>query len=74
MMVRAGMSAEQVLRSATGGAARCMGLEEVGTLTPGKWADFLVLEADPLGDIRNVRTFESVWIGGRRRGSARGEN
>jgi imidazolonepropionase-like amidohydrolase len=73
MMVRAGMSAEQVLRSATGGAARCMGLEEVGTLTPGKWADFLVLEADPLGDIRNVRAIESVWIGGRRRGTA-GEN
>ena len=71
MMVRAGLSPEQALRSATGEAARCMGLDsELGTLTPGKWADFLVLETDPLAEIRNTRTIESVWIGGRRRGSS----
>jgi imidazolonepropionase-like amidohydrolase len=36
----------------------------VGTLEKGKWADFLVLSANPLDDIRNARKIESVWIGG----------
>lgn len=32
---------------------------------PGKWADFVVLDASPLTDIRNIRKQHSVWIGGR---------
>ncbi|MGH9332927.1 MAG: amidohydrolase family protein, partial [Vicinamibacteria bacterium] len=48
MMAEAGLTPEQALRSATGGAAACLGLDDVGTLDPGNWADFLVLEADPL--------------------------
>lgn len=66
MMVSAGLTPERVLRAATGEAARCMGLDDVGTLTPGGWADFVVLQEDPIADIRNARTIESVWIGGRR--------
>ena len=30
----------------------------------GKWADFVVLSEDPLADIRNMRSIESVWIAG----------
>jgi imidazolonepropionase-like amidohydrolase len=67
MMVKAGMSADAVIRSATGGAARCMGLQdELGTLEPGKWADFVVLDANPLADIANVRRISSVWVAGNR--------
>jgi imidazolonepropionase-like amidohydrolase len=67
MMVKAGMPANEVIRSATGGAARCMGLQaELGTLEPGKWADFVVLDANPLADISNVRKISSVWIAGNR--------
>ncbi len=38
---------------------------ELGTLEPGKLADLLVLEADPLADIRNLRRIHSVVKGGR---------
>jgi imidazolonepropionase-like amidohydrolase len=54
------------LMAATSGAARCMGLSAVGRLEPGAWADFLVLRADPLTDIRNTKTLESAWIAGNR--------
>lgn len=65
MMAEAGLSPEQVLLAATRDAARCTGLDrEVGTLVPGKRADFVVLREDPLRDVRNARSIESVWIGG----------
>lgn len=64
MMSDAGMSAAQILRSATSDAAECMGLSELGTLEPGKWADFLVVDGDPSQDITNLRRIETVWIAG----------
>ena len=66
LMVKAGMTPMQTLIAATGDAARVMGIEkEVGTLQPGKRADFVVLTADPLADIKNTRAIESVWIDGK---------
>jgi len=41
-----------------------MGLKDIGTLQQGKKADFVVLTKDPLQDIKNTRTIESVWING----------
>jgi imidazolonepropionase-like amidohydrolase len=38
--------------------------KDLGTLEPGKWADFVALNADPLADISNVRKIDSVWIAG----------
>ena len=64
MMVEAGMTPAQVLRAATVDAARTMRIEDVGTLAPGAWADLLVLNQDPLRDIRNTRQIASVWIAG----------
>jgi imidazolonepropionase-like amidohydrolase len=66
MMADAGLSPKQILMSATGDAARCLGFEEIGTLEPGKWADFVVLTEDPLADIEKMRTIDSVWIAGNR--------
>jgi imidazolonepropionase-like amidohydrolase len=66
MMADAGLTPEQILRSATGDAARCLALDEVGTLEKGKWADFIVLEEDPLADIAKMRSIDSVWISGNR--------
>ncbi|MEZ4415788.1 MAG: amidohydrolase family protein [Gemmatimonadota bacterium] len=66
LMSAAGMSPAAVLLAATRTAARCMGLPEVGTLEPGKWADLVVLEADPFQDIANTRRIHSVWIAGHR--------
>lgn len=67
MMAKAGLTPMQALVAATGGAARVMKLEQhLGTLQPGKWADFVVLNANPATDIRNLRQINSVWIAGRR--------
>ena len=66
MMGDAGLTPEQVLRSATGDAARCLGLDELGTIESGKWADFIVLNQDPLADIAKMRSIDSVWISGNR--------
>ncbi len=61
----AGLTPMQALVSATSGAAKAINIsEQVGTLEKGKWADFLVLSANPLDDIRNTRKIKSVWIGG----------
>ncbi len=64
MMVKAGMTPLQVLRAATVDAARGMRMPHLGTLAPGMSADFVVLDADPVRDIRNTRTIQSVWIAG----------
>jgi imidazolonepropionase-like amidohydrolase len=66
LMVQSGLTPLQALTAATGGAARCLKLDGIGTLEPGAWADFLVLGADPLADIRNTRSLESVWLAGER--------
>lgn len=67
MMVKAGMTPMQALVAATGGAARVMKLDsKIGTLQQGKWGDFIVLNANPLTDIRNTRQIDSVWIAGHR--------
>jgi len=65
LMAEAGLTPEEILRSATAVSADCLGLGEVGTLEPGKWADFLVLGEDPLQDVLATRTVERVFIAGR---------
>jgi imidazolonepropionase-like amidohydrolase len=67
MMVKAGLTPMQTIVAATGRAARVMKLDgQIGTLEPGKWADFVVLSANPLTNIRNTRQIEMIWIGGQR--------
>lgn len=66
LMQDAGIPPATVLASATGHAAGCMGLEDRGHLRHGQVADFIVLTGNPLDDVREVRTIESVWIGGDR--------
>ncbi len=65
MMHDAGMSPADVLTSATRNAAECMDIgDNLGTLEPGKWADFILLEDDPLQDIRNLRSLQKIYIAG----------
>jgi len=62
---KAGLTPMQALVSATSTPAKLLNIsKEAGTLEKGKWADFVVLTANPIDDIRNTRTIESVWIGG----------
>lgn len=64
MMVEAGMSPMEVIRSATGVAAQCLGLDYLGTLEAGKWTDFVVMDRNPLDDIANTKSLSEVWIAG----------
>lgn len=64
MMAEAGLKPMQIIVSATRNAAEYLGLKDLGTLSPGRWADFIVLSADPLTDIRNVRQISGVFVGG----------
>lgn len=63
-MVEAGLTPMQAIVSATGHAAEFLGAKELGTLEAGKWADLVVLQQNPLADISNSRTIESVYIAG----------
>jgi len=66
LMAELGMSPAEILRSATGRAAEYLGAKDLGTLEKGKWADLVVLGANPLENIRNTRAIELVWIAGNR--------
>jgi len=64
LMVGAGLTPEQALLSATSVAASCLGLDDRGTLEPGKWADFLVLNEDATRDITFTQDLQGVYIAG----------
>ena len=65
LMAKAGLTPKQVLQSATRDAARCWRVDkDLGTLEAGKWADFVVLDADPLVDIANTKKISAVYIAG----------
>jgi imidazolonepropionase-like amidohydrolase len=66
VMVEAGMTPYEVLRSGTVNVARFFGIEdEAGTVQPGRRADLLLLDANPLEDISNVERNAGVMIDGR---------
>src|SRR6267142_3049032 len=61
IMTQAGLTPLQVLRSATSNGAKAMGMErEIGTLAPGKLADLVILDADPLADVMNLGKIHRV--------------
>jgi hypothetical protein len=65
-IVAAGLSPLEALHAGTGGAARILGAErDLGTIEPGKWADLVILDADPTADIRNTRRIRAVMQAGR---------
>ncbi len=66
MMNEAGLEPVDILYYATGGAADCMGLNNIGSFERGYYADFIVLEEDPTENIENTRTLREVWVAGNR--------
>ncbi len=63
-MVLAGMTPMQVIVASTRNGAEFLRLADIGTLTAGKSADFIVLDANPLDDIKNTRRIASVYLRG----------
>jgi imidazolonepropionase-like amidohydrolase len=63
-MVGAGMTPAQVIVAATSRPAEYLKLGNTGSLVPGKSADFLVLDANPLDDITNTRRIAKIYIKG----------
>jgi imidazolonepropionase-like amidohydrolase len=58
-LVAAGLPPLAAIHAGTGAAARILGADaDLGTIESGKWADLVILDADPLADIRNTRR---IW-------------
>lgn len=66
LMVDAGLTPKQVIQAATKSGAEYLKAKDLGTLEAGKWADMVVLNADPLRNIRNTRSINAVYIAGNR--------
>ena len=66
LLAQGGMSNHRVLRAATLSGAQTLGFDgQIGSLEPGKLADLVVLDGDPLADIRNTRSVRYTMVNGR---------
>ena len=64
--VQAGFTPMEAIQSATLAAARAMGMEkDSGTIEPGKRADVIVVDGNPLENISDIRKVSTVFAGGR---------
>jgi imidazolonepropionase-like amidohydrolase len=62
-MVDHGLSAREALVAATAGSAYALGLSDhVGTIEPGKLADLVVVDGDPLAEPAILRERERIWL------------
>jgi imidazolonepropionase-like amidohydrolase len=66
-LVEAGLTPMEVIVAWSKTNSRALGIDrDFGTLEAGKAADFLILNANPLDDMRNARAIHRVYIGGKR--------
>lgn len=63
-LVEAGLSAAEALRAATSLVADMHGLRDRGRIEPGKRADLVLLDGNPLVNISNTQKISRVWAGG----------
>ncbi len=61
-MVAAGLSPMRALNAATRGSAQALGLDDRGTIQPGKIADLLVVDGNPLDDVGMLRDRARIYI------------
>jgi imidazolonepropionase-like amidohydrolase len=66
MYVRLGLSPAEAIIASTSRPTEVLRIQDTGTLAQGKRADFIVLNANPLDDIRNTREIDSVYLLGAR--------
>jgi imidazolonepropionase-like amidohydrolase len=66
LLVRAGLTPMEALQAATRDAAKYLGIvDSVGTIEKGKYADLVLLDANPIADISNTKKINAVVVGGR---------
>jgi imidazolonepropionase-like amidohydrolase len=65
LVTRVGLTPMQAIVIGTRTSAENLGLDDLGTLEPGKSADFIVLDANPLDNIANTRRIDRVYLRGR---------
>jgi imidazolonepropionase-like amidohydrolase len=63
-MVASGMTPAQVIVASTRNAAELLKVADAGTIAANKSADFIVLDANPLDDIKNTRRIADVYLRG----------
>jgi imidazolonepropionase-like amidohydrolase len=66
LLVELGLTPAEALASATSIPARIFHLEDRGRIEPGKRADLLLVEGNPLRDIESTRRISAIWRGGQR--------
>ncbi|MER5951895.1 amidohydrolase family protein [Streptomyces sp. NPDC001904] len=64
LLVDAGLTPAEALHSATALTARHFGLDDRGAITPGLRADLVLVDGDPLTDIRATRALHRIWCAG----------
>jgi len=63
-VILAGRTPMEAIKSATSDNARWLGDKTIGSIEQGKWADLVVLEKNPLDDIRNTQMINQVYVAG----------
>jgi imidazolonepropionase-like amidohydrolase len=63
-LVERGMTPLEAIRSATTRAADLLGVDDRGVIAPGKLADLIAVEGNPLEDIRTLEDVRFVMLGG----------
>jgi len=63
-MVGAGFTPMEMILGATRDSAKALRLDQLGMIATGKSADFIVLDANPLDNIGNVRKINAVYMRG----------
>jgi imidazolonepropionase-like amidohydrolase len=63
--VETGFTPMEALQTATSNPARFLGRDDIGSVAPGRFADLVLLAANPLDDIRNTKRINAVVINGK---------
>ena len=64
LLIEAGLSTSEALRAATVLPAQHFGLHDRGVIEPGRRADLVLIDGDPIADIRATRQIRRVWCAG----------